>query len=75
MLDTSVSVILTAGIGQVTAYIRDFNATIEKQDYNQVTAQFGVGRVSSIGKIEVRTPAGPAIFHVMNADLPFLLCL
>ena len=34
MLDTGASVISTAGIGQVTAYIRDFNTTMEKQNYN-----------------------------------------
>ena len=74
MINIGISRIFTIGLGQVLAYIQDFNIIIEKSN-NQVTTQFGIGRVTSVGKIHIRTPVGIATFYVMDADLPFLLYL
>lgn len=40
-----------------------------------INVQFGIGSTSSIGSITVDTPVGRVEFHVVKADIPFLLCL
>jgi hypothetical protein len=36
---------------------------------------FGIGQSVSLGTASVRTPLGVVDFHVVPADVPFLLCL
>src|SRR5688572_22858692 len=40
-----------------------------------VIARYGKGKATSEGILMVETPAGNALFYVMEADIPFLLCL
>ncbi|POS82128.1 hypothetical protein EPUL_006743, partial [Erysiphe pulchra] len=76
MLDPGSSSFSTAGCGQVKAYISTFNCgKVDKSTAGAITAQFGIGRTTSIGSINILTPIGNVTFHVVNADTPFLLCL
>ena len=76
MLDTGAASFSTTGQGQAQAYIRDFGAEmIPIDEASGVTAKFGLGTTHSIGQLTVRTPFGEALFHVMDEDLPFLLCI
>src|SRR5450432_3776685 len=40
-----------------------------------VNVQFGIGNTTSIGSIDLHTLIGIVQFYVMEADIPFLLCL
>ena len=40
-----------------------------------VNIQFGIGLITLIKLVAVKTPIGLVNFHVVKADTPFLLCL
>ena len=66
----------TARYGQVQAYIRTYHTgTIDTTTAGAVKAHFGIGQTTSIGTINVESPIGIIIFHVVTADTPFLFCL
>jgi hypothetical protein len=53
---------------------------VQKVDLDTIRAgeahiTFGIGESVSIGTITVETPLGKVDFHVILADMPFLLCL
>ena len=78
MVDTGASKKSTAGYRQYIAY-KDSNtgASIELDisTAGAVNVQFGIGSMASIGSIIVNTPVRGAEFHIVKADIPFLLCL
>ena len=41
----------------------------------QVTVQFRIGSISSIGTTNIYTLIGEVQFYIINANIPFLLCL
>ncbi|KAI0994721.1 hypothetical protein K3495_g13460 [Podosphaera aphanis] len=75
MLDTGAANISTAGYGQAQAYMTEFNAKMDTTSAGSLRAHFGFGTSSSIGTLNVASPIGQIIFHVIEADTPFLLYL
>ncbi len=75
MIDTGASMKSTAGYGQFIAYQNIVNIKLDSSTAGQVNIQFGIGSTSSMGSICVETPIGSIIFHVVDADTPFLLSL
>ncbi|RKF65906.1 hypothetical protein OnM2_001033, partial [Erysiphe neolycopersici] len=80
LIDTGASLRSTAGYGQYLAY-KQLNGTtnnnieLDTSKTGLVNVQFGIGSTSSLGSITIDTPLGLIEFHVVNADIPFLLCL
>ncbi|RKF84218.1 hypothetical protein GcM1_137008 [Golovinomyces cichoracearum] len=75
IIDTGAATNSTAGYDQVRAYLREFNGKIYFSTLGAVKAYFGVGGSISIGTISVPTSIREVIFHILNAQTPFLLCL
>lgn len=75
MIDTGASKHSTAGYGQYQAYKRKIAIEIDDSKAGAIHVQFGIGSISSIGSIIIKTPIGLIEFHVVKADTPFLLCL
>ena len=76
MIDTGASRISTAGENQYQAYIKTFgNIILDETTAGSATVQFGIGTTLSTGSVEINMPIGTAIFHIVKADTPFLLCL
>ena len=61
--------------GQYIAYAQEFNPNLVLNTHEAVNARFGIGSAKSIGSITIPTPLGNAEFHVVENDIPFLLCL
>jgi hypothetical protein len=55
------------------AYKKTYPVTIDTTRAGQVKVQFGIGTISSIGSIVIKTPIGDIEFHIIQADTPFLL--
>jgi hypothetical protein len=49
------------------------NVNIDKAKEGAVTATFGIGSTTSIGSIMIDTPIGQCKFHIIQANIPFLL--
>ena len=76
MIDTGASKRSTAGYSQYLAYQRlNTSVSIDTTKAGAINIQFGIGLTLSIGSIIVNTPAGQAEFHIVKADIPFLLYL
>lgn len=76
IIDTGAAGKSTAGYNQYLAYKIAFNETpIDTTNKGAVNATFGIGSSSSIGSINIDTPIGECIFHVVTANTPFLLSL
>jgi hypothetical protein len=66
----------TTGYGQFQALqLTDPLVQLDTLTKGQVSVQFGIGITSSIRTIHINTPIGKISFHVVQADIPFLLCL
>ena len=78
LVDTGANKLSTAGQAQYQAYCAVFglNPTLAPSDSS---CSFGVGSASALGSAEVPFPVGSmvlkATFHIVDADVPFLLCL
>lgn len=76
LIDTGSAKVSTAGERQYNAYIKAFGDTaLDQSTSGSVSIQFGIGKATSIGSVQVYMPIGTATFHVMPTDTPFLLCL
>src|SRR5438045_9219110 len=75
MIDTGASQKSTAGHGQLMA-LRATNMAIQMDTLTkgQVSIQFGIGIATLIGTICIDSPIGTIQFHVIEANMPFLLC-
>ena len=65
----------TAGHNQYVALQQIQITPLNVAKASEVNITFGIGKTSSIGTIDVNTPIGTVTFHVVDADVPFLLCL
>ena len=74
MIDTGASKRSTVGYDQYLAF-NSIQTTPIITNKGMEQIQFGIGSTSSIGSILVTTPIGTAEFHIVEADIPFLLCL
>jgi hypothetical protein len=75
-------VINTGAAFTSTARYRQFLALKETQDVkldantaNGQRFKFGIGSTASNGIVQVNTPLGILVFHVVEADTPFLLSI
>lgn len=75
LIDTEASERSTAGEHQLIALQRIQHIEFDKTRAGEARIQFGIGQAVSIGTAEVTTPIGTVIFHVVQANTPFLLCL
>jgi hypothetical protein len=65
----------TAGHNQYVALQQIQTTRLNVARAGEVNITFGIGKTSSMGIINVNTPIGMVTFHVVDADVPFLLCL
>jgi hypothetical protein len=75
VINTGASQKSTVGYNQFLNYGKIYPATIDTTRAGQVTVQFGIGGVSSIGSVIIQTSIGNMEFYIVQADTPFLLCL
>ncbi len=60
-------------MGQFKALQRINDVKLNKSD--RLVFKFGIGDTKSVGSIELETPLGMIIFHIVEANTPFLLSL
>ena len=75
MIDTGASYRSTAGDDQFLALQRIQRVSLDKSRAGEANVTFGIGSTTSLGTADVRTPLGVITFHIVPADVPFLLCL
>jgi hypothetical protein len=76
MPDSGAAEVSTAGEPQATTLQQlDTTIKLDTSTAEQQTIRFGKGTATSLGTIDVPTPIGVIIFHVVPANTPFLLCL
>ena len=66
---------LIAGYGQYLIYKKTYNTVINTLKAGAINIQFSISSIPSISFIIVNTPIGNIKFHIIKADIPFLLCL
>ncbi|OCK86929.1 uncharacterized protein K441DRAFT_437081, partial [Cenococcum geophilum 1.58] len=57
------------------AYRRTYNTVINTLKACAINVQFGIGSTPFIGSVIVNTLVSDIKFHIVKADIPFLLCL
>jgi hypothetical protein len=76
MIDTGAAGKFTAGYNQYTVYKKLFGETpIGTSQEEAVKATFSIGLTTLIGSITILTLIGQCEFHIINANIPFLLSL
>ena len=75
MINTKALKKLTAGYRQYLIYRKTYNTVINTLKAGIINIQFGIGSTPSISSITANTPVGNIKFHIMKADIPFLLYL
>ena len=74
LVDTGAATISTVGLGQAKVFMKEFGVQMDTNS-PPTMAKFGKGKAISQGTLAVETPVGKMIFYVVDADIPFLLCL
>ena len=75
MNDTRASKQSTAGYGQYLVYKKNITPIqVNKTKARAVNVQFSNGSTSFIKLLLLDTPIGMIEFHIVKADIPFLLC-
>ena len=77
MPDTGAAEFSTAGHEQYLALIREHPSfTMDTSRAGEAVVRFGKGpEATSMGTVEVTTPVGKIIFHVLKSPTPFLFCV
>ena len=75
IIDTRAAERFTAGVSQFRALQNVQSVQLDKSRAEEIIITFGIGNTSSLGTAEVNTPIGRVTFHIMPADVPFLLYL
>jgi hypothetical protein len=75
LVDTGAAVRSTAGLNQFQALQRVQRVPLNTSTAGQAKIMFGIGETSSLGTADVKTPIGTVTFHIVPADVLFLLCL
>lgn len=65
----------SAGWDQYLALSREQDVQIDRSQAGRQSFIFGMGMTLSKGTVTVASPIGNVVFHVVDADTPFLLCL
>ena len=73
MIDTGASAKSTVRYEQYLAYIH----TIQEVDIqnSEASIKFGISETLAVGSMQVVCPMGTITFHIVTADIPFLLSL
>ena len=74
MIDTGAATHSTAGLRQSFAYSKIYG-DIQIDKTKSHTFQFGIGSTMSIGVTVINTPVDNIDFHIVEANIPFILCL
>ncbi|RAL60894.1 hypothetical protein DID88_010219 [Monilinia fructigena] len=74
-IDTACAGKSTVGIGQYHAWKQICPVTYDPQTAGAANVRFGKGTATSIGSFRVIAPFGDVDFHIVDADIPFLLSL
>jgi hypothetical protein len=75
LIDTKAARVLTASTRQFQAYKSTFgDLLMDATTAGFVSIKFGIGKVSSLGSINLCIPIGIATFYIVLADTLFLLC-
>lgn len=76
LIDSGASTKSTGGIGQFKALQKiDDSIKIDYSTAGSANFTFGIGSTASLGQINLETPIGSIIFHIVSVNTPFLLCL
>ena len=76
LVDSGASTKSTGGLGQLKALQRvDSTIKMDNSTAGSADFTFGIGSTASLGHINLDTPIGPVIFHIVSVNTPFLLCL
>ena len=75
LIDSDVVMRFTNGIGQLKT-LQNINKTVKIDTSTAGSASFifGIGSTSSINTINLNTPLGMIVFHIVQINTPFLLC-
>lgn len=65
----------TGGLLQFQALKRIQNVELDATRAGEARFKFGIGQTVSLGVATVRTPIGAIEFHIVDADVPFLMSL
>ena len=76
LIDSGTATRSTGGIGQLKALQKIISsAKLDKTTAGSANFIFGIGSTSSIGTVNLDTPMGMIVFHIVQVSTPFLLCL
>src|SRR5271168_2824690 len=75
LIDTGAASRSTVGLNQFKALRRFQKVNLDTARAGEARITFGIGEAVSIGTAAVKTLLGMVDFHVVPADVPFLLCL
>lgn len=76
LIDTSTATRSTSGIGQLKALQKIISLVkLDKTIAESVNFIFEIRNTSSIDTVNLGTPIGIIIFHIIRINTPFLLCL
>ena len=76
LIDSGAATRSTGGIGQLKALQKIISsAKLDKTTAGSANFIFGIGSTSSIGTVNLDTLIGMIVFHIVQVNTPFLLCL
>ena len=75
LIDSGAATRSTGGLGQLKALQRVLFVELDKTTAGSTNFVFGIGSTSSIGTVNLNTPLGMIVFHIVQVNTPFLLCL
>ena len=75
LIDSGAATRSTGGIGQLKALQKIISIKLDETTAGSANFVFGIGSTSSIGTVNLNTPIGRIVFHIVRVNTPFLLCL
>lgn len=76
LIDSGAAIRSTGGVGQFRALQQlEKSIRLDKNTAGSSNFLFGIGSTTSIGTVNLDTPIGIVIFHIVQVNTPFLLCL
>jgi hypothetical protein len=75
MIDSKASVRSIVDYGQYLAFIKNTSIDLDRTKTDTINVQFGIESISSVGSLTIDTSFGLVEFHVIKADILFLLSL
>lgn len=75
LIDFGAATRSTGGIGQLKALQKIISVKLDEATAGSANFVFGIGSTSFIGTVNLDTPMGMIVFHIVRVNTPFLLCL